>query len=557
MGFPVEYSICLVHLPAATLAPVPRRVALILSVFLAAAGCARHETLVEAGNRDQVLHFGNKDEPSDMDPEISTASSTNKLLGSLFQGLVVFSGDGKDILPGMADRWTISPDGLTYTFHIRDGAKWSNGAPFTSKDFLDSFVRVLDPQLGVEDIGWAYPIRGARAYVEGRLTDTLKIGINAPDPHTFVMVLAHPAPYMLMLLTTHVFYPVYMPSLDANGGRRQRGGPWTRPGVLVGNGPFILADWKPNAYVSVKRNPNFWDAGRVLLGEIRFYPTDDENSEERAFRSGQLHVTFRLPKAKVPGYEADHPGELHVVPVLRTNYLTFNVAKAPFTDARVRRAFSLAIDRDKLVKAALGRLGTPAHSFVRPRTGGYTPADGFAFDPEGARKLLAEAGFPGGAGLPPVELMLNGNFGTTVAVAEVIQQMWADNLGAHAALSPLEFKVYLSAERERQFQVVFEGWTYAMNDARDMLEQAVSGDPNNDSQASFRDYDDAFAASDATGDQALRGEAFDRMEAVDERECFFAPIYYTNQGFLVHPSVRGWQDNAIDIVDWRGIHLVP
>jgi oligopeptide transport system substrate-binding protein len=544
-------------LAAATLAPVPRRVALFLSVFLAAAGCARHETLVESGNRDQVLHFGNKDEPSDMDPQISTAGSTNKLLSSLFMGLVVFSGDGKEVVPGVADRWTVSPNGLTYTFHIRDGAKWSNGAPFTSKDFLDSFMRALDPQLGVEDIGWAYPIRGARAFVEGRTTDPATIGISAPDPHTFVIVLAHPAPYMLMLLTTHVFYPVYMPSLDANGGRRQRGGPWTRPGALVSDGPFVLADWKPNAYVSVKRNPDFWDAEHVLLSEVRFYPTDDENAEERAFRAGELHTTFRLPKAKVPVYEAEHPEELHVVPVLRTNYLTFNVAKAPFTDARVRRAFSLAIDRDKLVKAALGRLGTPAHSFVRPGTGGYTPPEGFPFDPEGARKLLAEAGFPGGAGLPPVELTLNGNFGTTVAVAEVIQQMWADTLGVHATLAPLEFKVYLSTERERQFQVVFEGWTYAMPDARDMLEQAVSGDPNNDSQGHSPDYDAAFAATDRTADQARRWVSFDRMEEINAREVFFAPIFYTNQVFLVRPSVQGWQDNPIDIVEWRGIHLVP
>jgi oligopeptide transport system substrate-binding protein len=536
---------------------VPRPIVLILSGFLALAGCARHETLVEAGTRDQVLHFGNKDEPSDLDPHITTASSTAKLLSSLYEGLVVFSGDGRTVQPGMADRWTVSPDGLTYTFHIRDGARWSNGAPLTSRDFLDSFMRVLDPQVGCEDVGWAFPIKGARDFVEGRSKDPSTIGIGAPDPHTFVITLAHPAPYMPMLLTTNLFLPVYMPSLDANGGRRQRGGPWTLPGKLVGDGPFILSDWKPNAYVSVKRNPEFWDAEHVLLNEVRFYPTDDENSEERAFRAGELHVTFRLPKTKVPVYEAEHPQELHIVPVLRSNYLTFNVAKAPFTDPRVRRAFSLAIDRDNLVKAALGRLGTPAYSFVRPDTGGYTPHNGFPFDPEGARKLLADAGFAGGAGLPPVEFTLNGNFGTTVAVAEVIQQMWAENLGVHVALSPLEFKVYLSVSRERQFQVLFEGWTYAMPDARDMLELGVTGDPNNDSQGSSQEYDAAFAATDSTADQAKRWAAFDRMEAINARETFFAPIFFTNQGFLVHPSVRGWQDNAIDIVDWRGLHLVP
>jgi oligopeptide transport system substrate-binding protein len=533
------------------------RLAPILAGVLAVSGCSRHETLVDLGGREQVLHFGNKDEPADLDPQISEASSTNKLLGSLFQGLVVFAGDGLTVLPGMADTWSISPDGLTYTFHIRDGARWSNGQPLTSRDFLDTYMRLLDPQLGCQDAGWAYPIRGARDFLEGRSSDPASVGISAPDPHTFVMILGHPAPYMLMLLTTHIFYPVYMPSLDANGGRRQRGGPWTRPGVLVSNGPFTLNEWRPNAYVSVKRNPNFWDAGHVLLNEVRFYPTDDENSEERAFRAGQLHVTFRLPKAKVPVYRADHPKELHIVPVLRTNYLTFNVTKAPFTDSRVRRAFSLALDREKLVHAALGELGTAAHSFVRPRTGGYMPGQAFPYDPLEARKLLESAGFPGGVGLPPVEFTLNGNTGTTIAVAEVIQQMWADNLGVRVNLSPLEFKVYLSIGREKQFQVLLEGWTYALPDARDMLEQGITGDPGNDSCASFPDYDAAFAATDSTGDQAVRRQAFDRMEAVNAREVFYAPVYYTNQGFLVHPSVRGWQDNAIDTVDWRGLHLEP
>ena len=534
-----------------------RRIALILAGALALAGCGRRETLVESGTRDQVLHIGNKDEPSDLDPQINTASSTVNILSALFQGLVIYSSDGRTVLPGMADHWGVSPDGLTYTFHIREGARWSNGRPLTSRDFLESYLRLLDPQVGCEDVGLAFPIRGARDFIEGRSTDPASIGIRAPDPGTFVIVLGHPAPYMPMLLTNAAFYPVYMPSLDASGGRRQRGGPWTRPGALVSNGPYILSDWKPNAYVSVKRNPNFWDASRIRIREIRFYPTDDENAEERAFRAGQLHVTARLPKTKVPVYRAEHGRDLHVLPILRTNYLSFNVARAPFADSRVRRAFSLAIDRDRLVRAALGELGAPAFSFVRPGTGGYNPARGFPFDPAEGRRLLRAAGFPGGAGLPSIEFTLNGNTGTTVAVAEVLQQMWAENLGVRVTVRPLEFKVYLSTEREKQFQVLLEGWSYVIDDPRDLLEEGVGGDPGNDTGASLRDFDDAFAAADATPDQALRREAFDKMEAIVAREGFYAPLYYTNQGFLVHPSVRGWRDNPLQAIDWRELYLEP
>jgi oligopeptide transport system substrate-binding protein len=540
------------------LLPVLRRIVFILAGILAGAGCGRRETLVEAGARDQVFHIGNKDEPTDLDPHINTANSTANILIALFQGLVVFSKDGRTILPGMADRWELSPDGLVYTFHIRDGARWSNGQPLTSKDFLDSFMRLLDPQVACEDVGWAFPIRGARDFVEGKSTDPSTIGISAPDPHTFVVALLHPAPYMLMLLTNTTFFPVYMPSLDANGGRRQRGGPWTRPGVLVSNGPFVLAEWKPNAYVSVKRNPNFWDAERIRLREIRFYPTDDEDAEERAFRAGQLHVTFRLPKTKVPVYEAEHSPEMHVVPALRTNYLSFNVGKAPLADSRVRRAFSLAIDRERLVHAALGELGTAAFSFVRPGTGGYLPPRGFPFDPAEGRRLLESAGYPAGSGMPPVELTLNGNSGTTIAVAEVLQQMWAENLGVRVTVRPLEFKVYLSTEREKQYQVLLEGWSYSIPDARDLLEEGVSDDPGNDTGGSFADYDAAFEAADATGNQALRREAFDKMEAITAREGFYAPVDYLNQVYLVHSSVRGWIDDPLgNVQDWRDIYLEP
>ena len=415
---------------------------------LVAAGCARRETAVEEGDRDQVLHMGNKDEPSDLDPQTNTAISTGTILQALFQGLVEYGSDGQTLLPGVAERWEVSQDGLKIVFHLRGDARWSNGAPLTAMDFRDSFLRLLDPQLGCENAGYAFPIAGARDISSAGTPIPARSG-KGSDPRTLVILLEHPAAYLLKLLARDPFYPVYMPSLDAAGGRRQRGGPWTRPGALVSNGPFTLAEWRPNVYVRVRANPSFWDAGRVRLREIRFYPTDDEGAEERAFRTGQLHVTYRLPKSKLPVYAAEHPGELHVLRSLRTNFLTFNVSRAPFTDGRVRRAFSLAVDRERLVSAVLGRLGSPAFSMVRPGTGGFVPPRVFNFDPGAAARLLAEAGYPGGRGIPPVELTLNGNTGTTLEVAEVIQRMWEENLGVRAAVRPIEFKAYLNIEREK------------------------------------------------------------------------------------------------------------
>jgi oligopeptide transport system substrate-binding protein len=306
----------------------------------------------------------------------------------------------------------------------------------------------------------------------------------------------------------------------------------------------------------VRRNPNFWDAGRVRLTEIRFYPTDDEGAEERAFRAGQLHITYRLPKSKVPVYEAEHPGELHLLRLLRTNFVTFNVSRPPFTDPRVRRAFALAVDRVRLVNAALGKLGTPAYSLVRPGTGGFLPAGGFRFDTGEAARLMAQAGYPGGRGFPAAEITLNGNTGMTLAVAEVLQEMWLEHLGVRVALRPLEFKAYLGVERARQFQFLFEGYSF-IPDPRDMLEGGATGDPNNDSGASDAAYDAAFAAADRTSVEAERFADYSRLEEINAREVYYAPVYYSNQGLLISPSVRGWHDNGISVIDWRELRLEP
>jgi len=535
---------------------VPRRLLFLLAGILAVAGCSRSSTAVDDGNRRQVLHIGNKDEPADLDPQANEAASTSRILHTLFEGLVEYSEDGQDLVPGAAASWTVSADGRTYTFRLRDHLRWSNGAPLTADDFRDSFRRIVDPELGCENAGYAFPITGARDFLDGRSKDPATIGIRSDGPQVLVITLDHPAPYILKVLASDPFYPVYMPSLDASGGRHQRAGPWALPGALVSNGPFILAAWKPNVLVRVAHNPNFWDADRVRLKEVVFHPTDDEAGEERDFRAGQLHVTYRLPETKVAIYEAGHPGELRLIPIRRTNFVTFNATQPPFSDPRVRRAFSLAIDREKLVHAALGKLGTPAHAWVRPGTGGFYPTQRFPYDPAEAAQLVAEAGFPKGTGFPATELTLNGNTGVTLSVAEILQQMWAQNLGIQVTLRPLEFKVYLSVDREKQYQVVLEGFSY-YPDPHDLLELGVGGDPNNDAGAADPAYDAAFYATDGIRDPGRRLQAFDAVEAINGEQVFYAPLYYSNQGILVSPSVRGWPDRGSGAINWRDIFLEP
>jgi oligopeptide transport system substrate-binding protein len=221
----------------------------------------------------------------------------------------------------------------------------------------------------------------------------------------------------------------------------------------------------------------------------------------------------------------------------------------------VRRALALAIDREQLAHAAWGQLATPANAMIRPGTGGYTPPSTVRFDPVEARRLLAEAGYPGGAGLPKIELMLNGNAGRVVTSGEVLQRMWSEHLGVQVSVLPVEFKVYLSASRTRQFQVLFEGWGYAVDDPRDLLQISTTGDPNNDAQWSSAAFDQAFANADATGDTKQRSAAFDAMERLIAAESPYTPLFFANQGLLVHPDVRGWRDNALSQIDWRELYL--
>lgn len=529
-----------------------------LALLLLPGGCARHETAVESGTRGQILHLGNRDEPADLDPNTNNGSTTGFILSSLFEGLVTFSRDGVTIQPGAAERWEISPDGLTYTFHLRANARWSSGEPVTAQDFRDSILRLLDPALACEQANQAFPIVGAQDFLEGRSKDPNSVGVRAPDAHTLVTILSHPAPYWLSILAQNgPVWPVNLRSVDANGGRHKRGGAWTQPGKLVGNGAFVLAEWRPNAVVRVVRNPLYWDAARVRLKEVRFYPIDDESSEERAYRAGQLHLTRRLPQSKVAVYEREHPTELQLTPELRTSYLTFNVTRPPFTDARVRRAFSLAVNREQLVRATLGKLGTPATSFVIPGVAEYTPPVTLKFDPVEARRLLTEAGYPGGAGLPPVEFTLNGNAGVTLEIGAALQEMWSQNLGVRVTVQPAEFKVYLSLLREKQFTLLLDGWGYGIPDPRDPLDLASTGNLNNDSAWSDRVYDAAFARADHTLVTAERRAAFDEMETILAREVPYAALYHANQGFLRHPSLHGWTNNSLRAIDWRELWLEP
>jgi oligopeptide transport system substrate-binding protein len=411
-------------------------------------GCRPRESAVEAATASRTLLLGNLSEPNDLDPQIADSQQTFNIIMALMEGLAQYHPETCEAAPATAERWEISADQRTWTFHLRRDARWSNGDPVTAKDFAWAYRRMLNPALGAEYASMLFVLRNAEAYYNGKEKDFAAVGVEARDDHTLVLTLAQPVAYLDKLVCHAAWYPLHPNTVTRFGGETTRGSAWTKPGNYVGNGPFLLDEWVPNKLIRVRRSPTYWDHATVWLNDVVFYPIDSTDAEERMFRAGQLHVTASIPIEKIAVYKNDPA----LAPLLRqeTNLATyvyrFNTTRPPFNDVRVRQALAFAIDRQRIVERVAKGGQTPAQSLTPPNTAGFTAQSRVPHDPERARQLLAEAGFPGGRGFPAFEILFNTNEGHR-QIAEAIQQMWRTELGVDARLFNQEAKVYSDTMR--------------------------------------------------------------------------------------------------------------
>lgn len=521
---------------------------------LALGSCARHETRVEAGNHNGVLHWGLGSDPESVDPGISTSLVESTIMSALFEGLVNISIDGTTILPGVAERWDESADGLTYTFHLRADARWSDGSPVTAGDFEYAFRRAADPALASQVVDTGYAIAGVRDVSSGKTPSLESVGARALDPRTFELRLAHPAPYILFVLGQGPWLPVPKAVVERLGGTHDRGSAWTKPGNMVSNGPYVLKSWEPNANVTVMRNPYYWDRARVRINEVRFYPNDNPDTEELGYRSGQFHATYRVPLSKLEGYKASGNGALRVTPELGTWFIVFNTKRPPFDSPKVRRAFALAIDRDALIPRVLRETASPAHSMTRPGTAGINPPELPDHDPALARRLLAEAGYPGGAGLPRLEFTVKTS-GTESLLGEALQQVWEKELGARVSIAQSESKVAINSLYSHSFQFAMSGWFPGVNSPEFILTLARGQSAANMADWQDEEFDRAFTAAENARSPADYTRAIYTLERRIHDEAPYSPVYFFNQCQLVHPAVHGWRGNLLQQVDWRELWL--
>ena len=534
-------------------------VALAILIALGPAGCAKRATRVAKGNREQIFHLGNYAEPQDLDPQIVVGDSESHIVKALFEGLVV--ADGKDLepIPGVAERWEVSPDGKVYTFFLRANAVWSNGDPVTAEDFVKSYERILNPKLAAQNADMLFVMDRAEDYNAGKLTDFSQVGVKARDPRTLQISLRTPVPYFLALLNHHSWSPVPMKVVDQYGSRYDKGNRWTRPENLVGNGPFRLKDWKTLQEVVVQKNERYWDAKQVRLKEIHFYPIESRDAEDRAFRAGQLHGTYEIPAAKFDAYRASATSSLRIDPYYGVYYLRVNIdpskqANPALRDVRVRRALSMAIDRESLVKNVTRAGETPAFSFVPPGPAGYATKSKLTYDPEAARKLLAEAGYPGGQGLPKVTLMLNTDE-LHKSITEAIQQMWKKELGIEVEIVNQEWKVHLAAQNNLDYQVARAGFIADYADPNSFFDIMRTQSGNNNTGFASPEYERLLTASLSAPTPAARVDLLQQAEAVLVREIPVIPLYFYTRNYLLQPSVKGWYPNVIDHHPWKDVYL--
>jgi oligopeptide transport system substrate-binding protein len=494
----------------------------------------------------QVLVYNNGAEPQTLDPTLMQGVPGHTIALALFEGLTTLHPKTLAPVPGVAERWDISPDGTVYTFHLRE-ARWSNGQPLTAQDFVYSWRRALDPATATFYAEMLYPVSNAEPLNKGRLDDATQLGVQATDDRTLAVRLEHPLPYFLQLTAFATYAPVNRQCIERHGDQ------WTRPRHMVSNGPFRLAEHRPRDRIILRKNPEYWNAERVMLEEIHALAIDDSETALKKFQAGEVDWIRDIPAVKV-AEAAQFPG-FRYTPALGTYFYRFNVTRPPLDDRRVRRALAMAIDKASIARYLCRAGQRPARSFVPPVFPDYHPATGPRHGPARARRLLADAGFPEGRGFPVLEILYNTS-DAHKAIAETIQYMWRTELGIRVNLRNQEWKVYLDSTNRLRYDVARSAWIGDYNDPSTFLDMFVTGGGNNRTGWSSERYDRRLRQARQEPDPAKRADLLREAEAilVDE-EMPIVPLYFYVYTYLVRPKVRGVFDNFRNVHPFQYMYI--
>jgi oligopeptide transport system substrate-binding protein len=525
---------------------VIRNLFLILGAVTLLAGCSGKPAAPPCPQGKVCLHIGNTTDPLTLDPQKSTGTWEDRIESDILMGLTQSAPDGSPV-PGMAKSWETSADGLTWTFHLRD-AVWSDGEPVTAQDFVFSLRRLLDPKTASEYASNMYAILNAEAVNNGKLPLTA-LGVEAPDSHTLIIRLNHPAAYLLELAKHHTMYAVPEHVVA------KWGDAWVKPEHFVGNGAYVLKAWRLGDYVQIVKNPRFFDADKVCVDEIYYYPTADAISAERQVARGELDINTDIQSNRISLLRQKMPAYVHTNTYLGLVYLAFNRSQKsgypPFADKRVRLALSMAVDRDFIANKLLRGGQKPAYLFVPPGTANYAspPLPEWASWPfekrqAEARRLLKEAGY--GPGRPLKLEIKHRNTADPMLFMPSIQADWKA-IGVEATLAQEEAQIAYADYRARNYQVADAAWIGDYNDPMTFLFLARS----NTGAQNYGDYanpayDALLDKADQTVDPKARATILAQAETMMLSDAPVVPIYYYINKNLVNPKVTGFVDNIVD-----------
>ncbi len=491
-----------------------------------------------------VLNRAIGPEPESLDPHHSRTAQAQSVQRDLFEGLVAFSPSG-ELVPGVAERWQLSDDGRRYTFELRRDARWSNGDAVTAADFVFSFRRLVDPATASFYAESLIAIRNAQAIVNGTMPPDA-LAVSAPSPHRLAIELERPVPYFLSLLAKPSAFPVHPPSVNEHGDS------FARPGRLITNGAYKLDDWQLGAVIDMSRNEHYWNNAETAIDRVRHHVTVEPAAELYRYRAGELHITSTVPVEAYEQVQHERPDELHVAPQLGTYFYGLNLGREPFRDnPALRRALTMAIDREVLTSRVIGRGELPAYSWVPPGTLNYEPPRmAFAGMPADeriaeARRHYREAGYSDDN---PVSVELRYNTSDThERIALAVQSMWRDALGFEATLINEEFQVLVANMRAMEITEAFRlSWLGDYNDAYSFLSVLESDHPSNMYGYSSDEYDALLAEAAVQIDTDRRREYLQRAEQLLLDDNPVIPLYFHVSKHLVSPRVAGWQDNVLD-----------
>jgi len=491
-----------------------------------------------------TLHRGLSSDPESLDPHKARSVQAAEVLRDIGEGLMSYSAEGS-LVGGVAESWSISDDGLTYTFKLRDVARWSNGDAVTAADFVFSLRRLVDPATAAFYGQAVAAIANADEIIAGELAPA-ELGVTAADAHTLVMTLQQPTPYLLSLLTHPSTFPVN-PAAVAEYGNE-----FTRPEHLLSNGAYQLEAWEPSSVLRLKRNEQYWNNAATAIEAVNYHVLTQEMTELNRFRAGEIDITGSIPPDSFAQVREQYGEQMHIAPYLGVYYYGYNLTKPPFAGNRyLRQALSMAIDRETLVEKVTGRGEAPAYSWVPPGVDNYEPIRFSYADLSqeernaAARRLYREAGYSEDL---PAEIELRYNTSDTQQrIALAVQSMWADVLGVKTTLVNEEFQVLLENMREAEVTQVFRSsWIGDYNDAHTFLNILQSGNPSNMPRFENEQYDELMRAAAAQVVPLNRRLYLEEAERVLLSEQPVIPLYFFVSKHLVSPRVQGWGDNVLD-----------